>query len=156
MLSGVTRRITSSADISRSTLPVISCVSVATPSRIFAIYSLSLSAMRSASFVALPKHTGSTPSACGSSVPVCPILRICNMPRSLATTSLDVYPCSFLITSMPVKSFSVLCIQLLRDFHLYLFHNLLPAHARKRASGGSFVSAAAKALRELRNVHFPR
>lgn len=54
-------------------VPLRSCVSVVIPSLRTASYSLLLSVIRSQSFVALPKHTGRTPTASGSSVPVCPI-----------------------------------------------------------------------------------
>ena len=39
---------------------------------------------------AFPKQTGSTPSASGSRVPVCPIFFCFTIPRSFATTSWDV------------------------------------------------------------------
>ena len=51
-------------------VPVMSCVSVSTPSLHTALYDLSLSVRSSHTFVAFPRHTGSTPVAAGSSVPV--------------------------------------------------------------------------------------
>ena len=50
--------------------PVISSVSVATPKRITTRYSLILSVSMSQRRVAVPRHTGKTPSASGSKVPV--------------------------------------------------------------------------------------
>ena len=53
-------------------------------------YVFRLSVSISQSFVPFPRHTGSTPSASGSSVPVWPIFFCFNIPRSFATTSWDV------------------------------------------------------------------
>ena len=51
------------------TLPVVSCVSVETPSRSPAIYSLLSASANSTARVALPANTTSRPVAIGSSVP---------------------------------------------------------------------------------------
>ena len=71
---------------SSMTCPLISWVSVVMPSFISATYSFGMSH----SFVADPMHTGSTPVASGSRVPVCPIFLIFVMPLSFATTSKEV------------------------------------------------------------------
>ena len=81
---------TFSSGIRASICPLISCVSVLTPSLITATYSFSRSAISSQIRVAFPRHIGRTPSASGSRVPVCPIFLILMIPRSLATASLDV------------------------------------------------------------------
>ena len=54
------------------TLPVESCVSVSAPKHIIHSYSFSAAIMYSTAFVAFPMQIGKTPSAIGSSVPVCP------------------------------------------------------------------------------------
>ena len=95
---------------SSKTVPVVSCVSVTFPSSITATYSLFLSVKRSQTFVALPRHTGSTPSASGSSVPVCPIFFVFKIPLSFATTSKDVYPFSLYTLIIPlIINFPVSC-----------------------------------------------
>ena len=58
------------AMISFKISPEVSWVSVSTPRSMTASYTLSLSVKISQTFVALPIHTGSTPSASGSNVPV--------------------------------------------------------------------------------------
>ena len=96
------RASTSSREICVRTSPLMSSVSVVTPSWQTATYSLSRSAISSQSFVALPRHTGRTPVAPGSSVPVCPIFLMCRIPRSFATTSDEVYPVSLWMMIMPL------------------------------------------------------
>ncbi len=51
--------------------------------------------------VARPTPSSSTPVASGSSVPECPILLLCRMPRALATTSCEVHPASLSTTARP-------------------------------------------------------
>src|SRR5206468_672915 len=86
-----------------TTVPVASCVSVATPSRSTARLALSACMRYSAIRVALPKHNTSTPVAAGSSVPVWPTLGIPSSVRARATTSWDVHPAGLLMTSTPSK-----------------------------------------------------
>ena len=55
--------------------------------RSVAIYSFVLSVKTSQSLVALPRQTGKTPVASGSSVPVCPTFFWRRIPRTFAHTS---------------------------------------------------------------------
>ena len=61
-----------------------------TPRVNWARYRLSPIGRISQALVAVPKKTGRSPVAIGSSVPACPIFRVWVMPRSLATTSKEV------------------------------------------------------------------
>jgi hypothetical protein len=66
---------TTAALRSASTAPSASPVSVVTPRHSVATYSLSESSRNCDHFVASPKHSGNTPVASGSRLPVCPALR---------------------------------------------------------------------------------
>jgi len=69
-----------------------SSVVVENPNVISPSYVFPASVMYSATFVALPIQMGNTPVTSGSKVPVCPILFIFNILRSLKTQSCDVIP----------------------------------------------------------------
>src|SRR5438552_9364988 len=60
--------------------------------------------MKSASRVARPSRTGSTPSAIGSRVPACPTRFWAASPRTFATTSCDVQPVGLWTFRTPVRS----------------------------------------------------
>ena len=84
-----------------STVPVLSWVSVTTPSLSPATYSLRDSAANSTARVARPTKTGSTPVAMGSRVPAWPTRRSRRMPRTLATTSWEVQSWGLSMTIIP-------------------------------------------------------
>ena len=90
---------------SSRTVPVMPWVSVVFPSSSVASYTLSFSVSMSQTLVALPRQTGSTPSASVSSVPVWPIFFCLKIPRSFATTSWDVYPFSLYTLMIPFIMF---------------------------------------------------
>src|SRR5687767_5851107 len=57
--------------------------------------------MKPAMRVASPRHSGNTPVAAGSSVPVWPTLRVLSAERTCRTTSNDVGPAGLSITRTP-------------------------------------------------------
>lgn len=67
----------------------------------YGLIGFSFSVRRSHSLVAFPRHTGSTPSASGSRVPVWPIFFWPMIPLSFATTSWEVYPFSLYTFRIP-------------------------------------------------------
>ncbi len=86
-----------------STAPVRSCVSVVTPRRTVATYSLSRSTRYGVSLVASPIRMGSTPVAAGSSVPPCPMRGARSTRRRWATTWNEVTPGPFSTGRMPAR-----------------------------------------------------
>jgi hypothetical protein len=84
-----------------TTVPVRSSVSVASPRRMVATYVFASGAKYSASRVAGPTHTSSSPDAKGSSVPVCPTWRIPRERRTAATASWEVGPAGLSMGSTP-------------------------------------------------------
>ena len=133
-----------------STRPLRSRVSVVTPSRSVATYSLSWSVRYGMSLVASPSSIGSTPMASGSSVPACPTRSKPSRRRSSATTSNDVTPGGLSTTSTPASlmagSGSTPAPRRARVVHR---GQDLARHrrqrARHRAAGGVGMSAAAEA-----------
>ena len=87
------------------TFPVISRVSVSTPNKTPALYSLSSAVISSAIFVACPTVTIKTPSARGSRVPVCPTLFIPKILLISFTTSNDVIPAGLFTYRIAEKFF---------------------------------------------------
>src|SRR5947208_765435 len=86
---------------SERTRPPTSWVSVVSPKRTIATYSLSWSMRYGVSLVASPIRIGRTPVAAGSSVPAWPTRRTPSRRRRSATTSNDVTPEPLLTTSTP-------------------------------------------------------
>ena len=76
-------------------------MSVVTPSRSPAMYSLSPFSAKLTALVALPTNTGSTPVAIGSNVPAWPTFFVFKMPRSLAHTSMLVQPAGLSMMMIP-------------------------------------------------------
>ncbi len=77
------------------TLPCTSWVSVTIPKVISALYIFLVSVRRDASFVAFPRHIGSTPAAPGSRVPVWPAFFSPVIRFTLLTAWKDVGPMGF-------------------------------------------------------------
>src|SRR6185437_2930283 len=114
----------------RITSPVGSPVSVSSPNRIVASYTLGSLSMKVARRVARPSSRTSSPVANGSSVPRWPILRSAYTRRAISTTSCDVMPAGLSTSSRPdtpVSSpFTV------RVFRLYLRQERLDARCFRR------------------------
>src|SRR2546425_1744787 len=132
--------------------PALSCVSVVTPKRTTASYSLSPSLTKLAILVASPMQIGSTPVAVGSSVPVWPQRLALKRPFTRRTTSKLVGPLGLSTTTTPESSCPILqCfLDLLRDLrpHRYLV-------ALDAAPCGIVMSAAPELLRDGGDVHSP-
>ena len=92
---------------SSSTVPVLSWVSVTSPSRRRASYSFSPRSAKETALVAAPTNTGRTPVAMGSRVPAWPTRFSWRMPRSLAQTSMLVHPAGLSMMTIPFAISSI-------------------------------------------------
>ncbi len=103
-MASTSSRRTCAASARPVSLPAASSVSVVIPRRRVMTYSFSAWVRYWAMRVARPTQTGSTPVACGSSVPVCPIRCIPRMRRTASTTSWEVIPAGLLTFRTPWTS----------------------------------------------------